>query len=140
IRTRLAAVGVPEQAFEVVSVGHDEVPGLMVRMHVGVFFIRPVFSKQASAPTNIGEFLGCGIPCLSNAGVGDMAEILEGDRVGVALADFSDTVMEDGIQKLLALAEDPETPARCRASAQRHFALEEGVARYRRIYAELGRE
>lgn len=54
-----------------------EVRQQMARMHGAVFFIRPVFSKQASAPTKFGEFLGCGIPCQSNASAGDMARVLE---------------------------------------------------------------
>jgi len=107
-------------------------------MHAGIFFIKPVFSKQASAPTKLGEFLGCGIPSLSNRGVGDMALVLEGDRVGVAVTDFSQPSLEEGIHRLLELAADPDTPARCVASAQKHFSLDEGVRSYDRIYCGLG--
>ncbi len=94
IRERLQAGGVPPDAVELRSATHAEVPAQMARMHAGVFFIKPVFSKQASAPTKLAEFLGCGIPCLSNAGVGDMAGILEGERVGVALDSFDDSCLE----------------------------------------------
>lgn len=138
IRERLAAGGVPLEAVELRSAGHDEVPAQMARMHAGVFFIKPVFSKQASAPTKLGEFLGCGVPCLSNDGVGDMAAVLEGDRVGIALSDFTTASLDEGVRRLLDLAKDPGTSARCVAAAQRHFSLEEGVACYQRVYASLG--
>jgi hypothetical protein len=107
-------------------------------MDAGIFFIKPVFSKQASAPTKLGEFLGCGIPCLGNAGVGDMAEVLESDRVGVAVKSFDEVSLHDGLSRLLGLCADPEVSSRCVAAAQRHFSLDEGVARYERIYSSLG--
>ncbi len=137
IRKRLAAVGVPDTAVELTCATHAEMPNQMARMDAGVFFIKPVFSKQASAPTKLAEFLGCGIPCLGNAGVGDMAEVLEGEQVGVALKAFDEVSMSDGVQRLLQLVADPKTGARCVAAAQRHFSLDEGVARYRKIYEQL---
>lgn len=137
IRDRLAAAGVPDSALELTSATHAEVPRLMARMDAGVFFIKPVFSKQASAPTKLAEFLGCGIPCLGNAGVGDMAEVLEGERVGVALNAFDEASVATGLAQLLALMADPDARARCVAAAQKHFSLDEGVRRYAGIYAQL---
>ena len=137
IRERLTAAGVPDSAVELTTATHDEVPGLMSRMDAGVFFIKPVFSKQASAPTKLAEFLGCGIPCLGNAGVGDMAEILENDKVGVALESFDEDDLLKGLQRLLALVEDTTTSTRCINSAKRHFFLDEGVSRYLYVYQQL---
>lgn len=137
IRERLLAGGVDLASVEVRAAEHAEVPAQMARMHAGVFFIKPVFSKQASAPTKLAEFLGCGIPCLANSGVGDMADILEGERVGVAVEQFDAASLQDGLQRLLALVEDPDTQARCVAAARKHFLLEEGVARYAAIYQTL---
>lgn len=135
IRERLQAAGVPADAVELRAASHAEVPALMARMHAGVFFIKPVFSKQASAPTKLGEFLGCGIPCLANTGVGDMAAVLEGERVGVAVDAFDPAALDAGLSRLLALVQEPDIRERCVAAAHRHFSLDEGVARYRTIYA-----
>lgn len=137
IRERLQVGGVPLASVDIRAASHAEVPAQMARMHAGIFFIKPVFSKQASAPTKLGEFLGCGIPCLANAGVGDMAEILEGDRVGVAISGFDAETIRAGMVRLLALLADPETSSRCVASAQVHFSLEEGVRRYQAVYRSL---
>jgi glycosyltransferase involved in cell wall biosynthesis len=109
----------------------------MARMDAGIFFIKPTFSAYASAPTKLAEFLGCGVPCLGNAGVGDMAVVLEGERVGVALRRFDEASLLEGLQQLLRLAADPDTGARCVAAARRHFSLDEGVAKYRTIYQGL---
>ena len=137
VRQRLQAGGVPLDAVEIRGATHAEVPAQMARMHAGIFFIKPVFSKQASAPTKLGEFLGCGIPCLANAGVGDMARVLEGDCVGVAIADFDVETIRAGMARLLALVADPEASSRCVASAQTHFSLDEGVRRYQAVYRSL---
>ncbi len=137
IRKRLAVAGVPDAVVELTSATHAEVPLQMARMDAGIFFIKPVFSKQASAPTKLGEFLGCGIPCLGNAGVGDMAEVLEGEQVGVALTAFDEASMAEALQQLLQLAADPATFERCVVAAQRHFSLDEGIARYTAVYEQL---
>jgi glycosyltransferase involved in cell wall biosynthesis len=137
IRERLEAGGVPLEAVELRSTDHAEMPQLMLRMTASVFFIKPAYSKKASAPTKLGELLGCGIPCLSNAGVGDMADIIEGERVGVALKSFDEVALLTGLKAFLKLAEDPSTRMRCVAAAVKHFSLDEGVARYRSIYERL---
>ncbi len=137
IRGRLAAAGVPAGSVELIAATHREMPRQIARMDAGIFFIRPVFSKQASAPTKLAEFLGCGVPCLGNAGVGDMAEILEGERVGVALRAFDEVSLATGLGQLLALTKDPATPARCVAAAYKHFSLDDGVRLYAAIYRQL---
>lgn len=137
IRERLAVAGIPSFLVELVAANHNEVPQQMSRMDAGIFFIKPVFSKQASAPTKLAEFLGCGIPCLSNAGVGDMADVLEGDQVGVAIKAFDDESIIVALNQLIKLVNDPKTSARCVASARKHFSLDEGVRLYEKIYKTL---
>lgn len=137
IRDRLAVAGIPNSVVEIFSSNHTQVPRRMSRMDVGIFFIKPVFSKQASAPTRLAEFLGCGIPCLSNSGVGDMAGVLEGDNVGVALNAFDDESMLVALRRLISMVGDPKTSARCVESARKHFSLNDGVRIYEKIYQTL---
>lgn len=134
IRERLSAAGVPASVVELTSASYAEVPGFIARMDAGIFFIKPVYSKQASAPTKLAEFLGCGVPCLSNAGVGDMEEILKVERVGVALRTFDAASVDTALRNLLALVADPSTRARCATAAVINFSLDEGVRRYESIY------
>jgi glycosyltransferase involved in cell wall biosynthesis len=138
IRERLQTAGIPMEAVELRSADHAEVPAQMARMSAGLFFYRPSYSRAACSPTKLGEFLGCGIPCLGNVGVGDMAGILEGERVGVALDSFESTALQLGLEKLISLTQEPGIQARCVAAAQRHFSLDEGIARYQAVYRSLG--
>lgn len=138
IREKLRAGGIDMARVELRQADPGEIPLLMARMDATIFFIKPVFSKQASAPTKLGEFLGCGIPCLSNSGVGDMAELLRMDGVGVVVDAMDAASLECGVKNLLALCTEPDIRERCVASAQRHFSLDAGVRRYAGVYRDVG--
>lgn len=138
IREKLIAGKVGLERVELRAAPHTDVSAHMARMSAGVFFIKPTYSKQASAPTKLGEFLGCGVPCLSNSGVGDMAGVLEGDHVGVAVNEFDAASLRAGLKRLVALTETRDIQSRCVDAAHRHFALDEGVKRYSEVYRELG--
>jgi len=134
IRQRVRQVGIDENKVEIVAAEHDDVPKLIGRMNAGMALIKPVYSKISSAPTKLAEYLGCGVPCLGNAGVGDVDDILESNRVGVALGDFSDTGIRGNVHRLIELTLDPDIQRRCRAVALELFSLERGVEGYNAIY------
>lgn len=137
IRGMAARAGVPQDRLEIVAAAHQEVPALVQRMHLGAALIRPSYSKIASAPTKLAEYLGCGVPCLGNTGVGDVAETLEQRNIGIAMHSFSDEDIGIAVEKALRLCEDPLIPVRCAAAARELFSLEHGVASYERIYQSL---
>lgn len=137
IRERMAALGVDASKVELKSAAHHEVVQAIHRMDAGVFYVKPAFSKRASAPTKFGELLGCGVPCISNSGVGDTESILEGENVGVVLRSFDDEAHVQGVKTLLRLIEDGDTRSRCIRVANQYFALEQGVKAYDQIYREL---
>ena len=61
INERLSAAGVPSEAVELTAATPAQMPHLIARMDASIFFIKPVFSKQASAATKLAELLGCGV-------------------------------------------------------------------------------
>jgi glycosyltransferase involved in cell wall biosynthesis len=134
IRERIRQGGIEESRVEIVAAEHDDVPKLIGRMNAGMALIKPVYSKISSAPTKLAEYLGCGVPCLGNAGVGDVDDILESNRVGVALGDFSDTGIRRNVHRLIELTLDPDIQRRCRVVALEQFSLERGVEGYNAIY------
>jgi glycosyltransferase involved in cell wall biosynthesis len=138
IRERANALGIGPSAMEIIASEHRNVAGLIGRMSAGMALIKPAYSKIASAPTKLAEYLGCGVPCLGNAGVGDMEEILEGRRVGIAVRSFAEPAMRACAHKLLDLAREPDIQYRCRAAAMELFSLDHGVAAYDEIYTSLG--
>ncbi len=137
IRERMHALHIDADAVHLQEANHEGVARAMCQMDAGIFIIKPVYSKMASAPTKLGEFLGCGVPCLGNTGVGDMASILEREQVGVALSSFDDEAMREAIERLLQLTIAEGIRERCREVALRYFSLDEGVTCYTRIYSQL---
>ena len=137
IREAVARMNVDPTSVEIVAAGRADMPAHMRRMDAGMALIHPFFSKIASAPTKLAEYLGCGVPVVGNAGCGDMAQIIADDRVGVAMPDTAPDTIEAAARALIDLLEDPALRDRCVDTARRHFSLDEGTARYRAIYRSL---
>jgi glycosyltransferase involved in cell wall biosynthesis len=137
IRRLLAGSGIDEARVELLAANHTEMPALVSRMDIAAALRKPTYSQVACAPTKLAEYLGCGVPCLVNTGIGDVAELVRGETVGSVTEDFSETSMRAALDRLLELARDPATQGRCVAAARRHFSLERGVSAYRTIYQQM---
>ena len=137
IGERIHGQGIDAAAVEIRAAEHRDLPALVAGMSAGMALIKPTYSKIASAPTKLAEYLGCGVPCLGTAGVGDVESILEGERVGVALRSSDDAELRDGIERLVALTRDSGVQERCRRTALERFSLKSGVAAYAAIYQTL---
>lgn len=140
IRSRMQALGINPATVQIETADRFEVARAMREMDAGIFFYKPTFSKLATAPTKLGEFLGCGVPCLGNSGVGDIATVLRQESVGIVLDRFSDDALREAVDRLLELAQAADIKRRCRDVAVRYFALEDGVRRYEAIYEQLGHD
>lgn len=138
IRDRLSAAGVDDAAVELVAAEHRAMPELVQRMTAGACLSRkPSFSAVASAPTKLGEMLGCGVPCVVNDRVGDMAQIVERSHSGVVLRSFDAAAIDAAAEALIALAKEDGVRERCVDTARTHFALDRGVEAYAEIYRHL---
>jgi len=93
-------------------------------------------SLAAAMPTKIAEFLACGRPIVVNRGLGDMDMLIEEFNIGVIL-DGNPTNLSAGIEKMLELISDPETPFRCRAVAEQHFNMDLASKKYRELYTQM---
>lgn len=138
VAARLQSAGLNEESFLVMSARPAEVPSYLRRARLGLSFRKSTFSQIAASPTKIPEYLAAGIPVVCNAGVGDMDQLIEQNNVGAVITNLSHAGYARAIWQLELLARDPDLARRCRATARRHFDLEEiGGAGYRRVYAKL---
>jgi glycosyltransferase involved in cell wall biosynthesis len=136
-QTEEAKAIVGQQAGAVSALSPEEVPAELAAGDVGLCLVRPSFSKVASAPTRVGEHLAAGNPVIALAGVGDLDRFLEREGVGVVLRDDSDETIQRGSEQVHELLRDPDTPRRCRSVALQRFSLDQGIARYLRLYRDL---
>lgn len=137
LRGEAAARAIDPARFIVTRADFVEMPAMIRLMDVGMFFIRPCFSKKGSAATKLGEFLGCGVPVVINDGVGDSGAIVRAARAGVVLAEPTPRAFEETLDAVQAMLGDADVATRCRAAATEHFDLERGVAKYAALYERL---
>jgi glycosyltransferase involved in cell wall biosynthesis len=124
---------------ELLGCDHHEVPKNMGDMDIGVFFNKWNKTRVSSVSTRMGEYLACGIPCLTNIGGVGVIEVLEKEGVGVVLRNFDAQSMQDAAVAAINIATDNERRAQCIESAKRHFSLETGVETYEKVYRDLER-
>jgi glycosyltransferase involved in cell wall biosynthesis len=115
----------------------ESVHEALQKQATSVMFFTSGTSKLGSAPTRLGEALGCGVPVVANEGVGDVADIIRRYNVGVIVKDGSDASMTTALDELEALRSDPDLPSRCQKAAEEVFSLEAGTEAYRKLYAEI---
>jgi glycosyltransferase involved in cell wall biosynthesis len=122
----------------VIEVGREDVPRALSLVDVGVFFIKPSFSKQASSPTKLAEFLACGVPVVINSGIGDTADVVKDNKIGVVLDGFSVDLYSKATSQLKGLIPEGE-PLRkkCRDAAERYYALKNACRLYKKVYSDM---
>lgn len=138
LRASLHSLGVSDNDFSIGTVGHSEVAGRLEEASAGVAFYQPGYSKLATSPTKVGDYLSAGLPVVINAGIGDCDDLLSRNMIGLSLDDFSESALAKAAAQLVALADTPGVRQRCRDAAVRELDLASvGVARYQSIYEKL---
>ncbi len=135
---QLRRVGLEPKDFWVGRISHNEVPLYLQRARLGLSFRKPTFSQIAASPTKIAEYLAAGLPVVSNAGIGDIDDLLRTESVGVVVRDFTSAEFGRAADAALALAGDPQTQPHCIEIARRHFDLQSvGGTRYMNVYKRI---
>jgi len=137
VAERLKAAGFGEEDFFVGKVPPAEVPRYLAAADVAISFIKACFSKLSSSPTKIPEYLGAGLPVISNKGIGDIDELITKERVGVLL-DLDPHGYRAALEEVEVLMEEKHFAERSADIARNQFDLETiGGERYRRLYRSL---
>jgi glycosyltransferase involved in cell wall biosynthesis len=134
IRKEASNRGIPETEIVVRAASREEVPRFLAAADLGVSFIKPVFSKTASSPTKMGEMLAVGLPIVSNAGIGDVAEIVAETECGAAITSFDRQSYGQAIDEVDRCGTSAEER---RKRAMAIYDVELGIEAYDRLYRTL---
>ncbi|TDO16642.1 MULTISPECIES: glycosyltransferase family 4 protein [Halomonas] len=116
----------------------EDMPKAVQKHDISImFYAGGEVSELGRSPTRMAEVLGCGLPVVANGGVGDVASVIEENRVGVLVEGPEPQQIHDALDALDALMQDPELPSRCRKTAEEIFSLDAGTEAYRSLYADL---
>jgi glycosyltransferase involved in cell wall biosynthesis len=138
IVSRLNALGVARSDYLVNKVAPADAPRYLKAADFAVSLIKPCYSKLSSSPTKIAEYLASGLPVITNAGIGDLDDVIAEDNVGVILDAFNQESYRRALEGMKALLLDRGIADRCRESARKRFDLTSvGGARYRRLYRRV---
>lgn len=145
--------GDPPEAFRIVAEGlgvdrRDYVVRHADRMEVsewlsasdaGLAFIRGGKCERGSSPVKIGEYLAVGLPVVVTEGIGDYSDLIERERVGIVVKEWTVAGYLEGADRLSSLwADDDRLRQRCRAVAEANISLSvQGAQRYKAVYQEL---
>lgn len=116
-----------------ISASRQEMPGLIAIMDVMLSFIKPSYARLATSPTKIAESLACGVPVISNDGIGDVSEILRKFCVGYVVEDQNQ--IYDIVKKIKI-----NDPIKIRDLAREIFDLKLAHQTYSEIYKKLQKE
>lgn len=126
----------PEQ-FTVRSVAPAEVSAYLSAADVGLAFYKPTFSRLATSPVKVSEYLAVGLPVIINAGVGDSDELVKSQKVGAVVADFNESEYGQALTTIESLAAG-EIRAQARTVAENFFDVRrQGLERYARLYEKV---
>lgn len=111
----------------------EEVPLYISISNYSILLIKPVFSKQASFPTKLGEVLSMGLPVVANTAVGDNDYLFGSGNIGVLIQGFEQENFTEAVRKLVSFKETADL----RSFAMNNFSLKKGVELYDRVYQTI---
>lgn len=131
--------GVSTEDFQIVSALPSDVSSYLSAADAGLAFIKPCFSKQASSPTKYAEYLGCGLPLVINAGIGDSDVLIDNENVGALVRQFDQQEYARAAAAIEVMTSDTEpTRARTRGVAERLLDVRRvGRERYVELYEQV---
>ncbi|POS02357.1 glycosyltransferase involved in cell wall biosynthesis [Flavobacterium croceum DSM 17960] len=118
------------------KVNHSEIAKEIAKMDISIFFIKPLFSKNASAATKLGELMSCGVPVITNSNVGDHEELINSYNTGI-IVDIDEEIELEHLQNKVKYLLSNEVRQNCRKLAEDVFSLEKGIEKYLEIYTSL---
>ena len=129
----------PAERARISSSSFDEVHKYLNMADASLFFIKPSYSKQASAPTKFAENVACRLPSITNGNVGDMGFYLERYDVGTvidleALDEKLEIVAKDILDQMKDNVVNEDDYKKLFSE---HFDKDMAVKKYNEIYINL---
>ena len=135
VYTEAEKQNIPKESIDVRFAERQELPSILSTFDIGIFFIKPSFSKQASSPVKQGELMSMGIPVITNSGVGDTDEIINKYKSGILIKSFTEEEYSRAANSISDMLE--WNKATIREGALEYFSLNRGVEEYAKIYENL---
>ncbi len=124
-----------DQQVKTCATNYQNIPNYLTIADLGLYFIFAGNSGKAVSPTKQAEFLGLGIPIISNSGIGDTEAILSKENAGIIVQEFNKSNYTAAIEEIPALLKT--SPEELIQVAKKYFALPDGINTYHKVYQSL---
>lgn len=125
---------VEDSHYRVAAASRHEVPAYIHAADAGLYFIKPAFSKMASSPVKLAEFMACGLPVIANAGIGDVDNHAAENNQVILVDELNETGFTKAIELFSNLKKDKRA---ARNFAETNYSLKLGVERYKTVYETI---
>lgn len=131
--------GIEAKQYTVVRAAPNEVWSYLSAGDAGIAFYKPAFSRMATSPVKVAEYLACGLPIAINAGIGDSDALITEEKIGTLLRSFNDEEYADAAAEVERFVGDvDQTRRRSREVSERLFDVRRvGGERYGRLYERV---
>ena len=116
-------------------VPHEQVPAYMNLAHFGICTIKPIPSKKYGTPIKNGEYWAMGLPILIPAHISVDSAIVQENRIGYVLRNFSIDEYLKAIKEIEFLMKTPRLKQKIRTIAEKKRNFKNSIAIYPAIYA-----
>lgn len=111
-----------------------DIPRYAHATDMGIFFIKPGYSKKASSPTKLGEMFAMNLPVVCNNNVGDLEEILSLFESSYCIKNLTEETFQHTVRKILSGRNIKED---IHIKAEEMFSLEICCEKYLHVYTEV---
>lgn len=108
------------------------------KFDVGIYFLKKDFSKTASCPTKLGEMLSCGIPIITNSGIGDIEMYLKNEKkCGFIIDDLKKSSLKEINSNLNNKKKILKLKINAKWIANKFFEKNKNILVYKKLYEKL---
>lgn len=130
--------GILKSDYLVEELSRREVPKAFSEADLSLIFYKRRLSGKGCCPIKLGESLASGVPVVISAGIGDCDDIVNNNKVGIVLKDYSGPEYEKALSRIRDFFSNrDQTRFKCRAVAEELFSLSGGVEKYNDVYMRL---
>ncbi len=116
-----------------------KVPDYLSAADLGISGIPPLPHQKFRSPTKIAEYLLCGLPYLTCAGVSEDDKIANQNNVGIVVDDMNDISLQKEVRNIQDILSLPKTEiaVRCRNAGMEYRSMERVLNTLDLIYAQI---
>jgi glycosyltransferase involved in cell wall biosynthesis len=132
---------IPKNKITITSTDFKEMYKYLNIANASLFFIKPSFSKQASAPTKFAENVACNLPSITNSDVGDMELYMNSYDVGYIIElNKLDNSISKIAKNIIQFIDENRDINEYNQLFDKYFDKNIAIKKYNEIYTLLGKK